>query len=511
MRSLRNRRWKGILCLALASALLTGCAAKETAPGARMTLPPAEARYLAPENDMDQGYEQSVLLYLPSLEGTQLLAVPAQAQLSASRHSAQTLCEMLFAQPGGAATRPVGGETVLALAGTDAVEVSGQVATVSLAASALRLSHEQLYTLGQAIANTLCQFGDLQYVNVLIAGVQPGLNVAGTLPAGAFQPNTREDLSTLWARAGAPVTTGRRAFTAALYFPAPSGKGILCEARSLSFPSQDIPGMAVTLLEALSAGAEQLPAAPVCTQLRALLQGMPTLQETGGGRRLQLQFSEEMNAALINAGVTRSVMMAALTYTMTTFLPGLDGVEIAIGNERITAVTPSGTYNGAGEQISFADGLMRRRDFSGFLLSECTLYFENGEGKLTAVQRPVPFYEAHSARALVQQLLLGPQPFDSAAGLGPVMPQGMRIADLLGVSYAEQTLILNFSAQWPALCADMSAAEEKRMIYALVNTLCELQGVRKAAFFVQGAQPDTLAGGIYLPGDFLPNADLVSP
>lgn len=511
MRSLRNRGIKQIVLLLCLTLPLSGCVGQQAAPGAQMTLPPAEARYQAPENDMDQGYEQSVLLYLPSLEGTQLLAVPASASLSAARHSAQTLCEMLLSQPGGAATQPLGGEVALSLAGTDAVEVSGQVATVSLSASALRLSHEELYAVGQALANTLCQFGDLQYVNVLIAGVQPGLNVAATLPAGAFQPNTREDLSTLWARAGAPLTAGRRSFTAALYFPAPSGKGILCEARSLSFSAQDIPGMAVTLLEALSAGAEQLPNVPVCAQLRGLLTGLPSLQETGGARRLQLRFSEELNAALINAGITRSVMMASLTYTLTTFLPGIDGIEVMIGSEAITSLTPSGTYSGAGEQISFADGLMRRRDFSGFLLSECALYFANGNGGLTRVLRPVPFYEAHSPRALFQQLLLGPQPFDSVSGLEAVLPQGMRSADLLGVSYAQQTLILNFSAQWPALCEGLADGAEKRMIYAFVNTLCEMQGVKKTAFFVQGEQPETLAGSIYLPGDFLPNQDIVAP
>jgi len=498
-------------CLLGVSLLLSGCAGKEAAPGAQLTLPPAEMRYQAPENDISQGYEQSVLMYLPSLEGTQLLAVPVTAQLSASRHSAQTLCEMLLAQPGGAATQPVGGEVGLSLAGTDAVEVSGQVATVSLAASALRLSHEQMYMAGQAIANTLCQFGDLQYVNVLISGVQPGLNVAATLPAGAFQPNTREDLSTLWARASAPFTAGRRSFTAALYFPAPSGKGILCEARSLAFSTQDIPGMALTLMEAMGAGADQLPGVPACPQLRSLLIGSPSLQETGGARRLALRFSEELNGALISAGITRSVMMAAMTYTFTTFLPGIDGIEVTIGSERVTSLTPSGTYNGAGEQINFPDGLMRRRDFSGFLLSECALYFPNGEGTLTRVLRPVPFYEAGSARALVQQLLLGPQPFDSVTGLAPALPQGLRLADLLGVAYADQTLLLNFSSQWPALCQGMDAAAEKRMIYALVNTLCELQGVKKAAFFVQGEQPESLAGSIYLPGDFLPNADITAP
>ncbi|MCR4886764.1 MAG: GerMN domain-containing protein [Clostridiales bacterium] len=507
-----DRRWKRLGCLMAAALLLSGCVGQEKAPGGpQLTLPPAEKRYEAPENDINQGYEQTVLLYLPSLEGTQLLAYPVKAQFSASRHNAQTLCEMLLSQPSAGAAQAVGGDVTLTLSGTDAVEVSGQVATVSLGASALRLSHEQLYLVGQALANTLCQFGDLQYVNVLIAGVQPGLNVASTLPAGAFQPNTREDLSTLWARAGAPATAGRRSFAAAVYFPAPAGKGILCEGRTLSFSSQDLPGMAVTLLEAIGAGAEKLPNAPACPRLREMLADSPVLEETGGVRRLSLHFREEMNSALIDAGITRSVMMAAMTYTFTTFLPGLDGIEVVIGEESITSLTPSGTYSGAGEQIRFADGLMRRRDFSGFLLAECALYFSDGNGRLTRVLRPVPFYEAYSARALVQLLLLGPQPFDSVSGLRPVLPQGLRPADLLGVSYADQALVLNFSDQWPILCEGMDAAAEKQMIYALVNTLCELQGVKKAAFFVQGEQPDSLAGHIYLPGDFLPNPDLVTP
>lgn len=504
-----KRRLQCLVCLMGVCALLCGCAARETSPAAQLTLPPAENRYQAPENDISQSYSQTVLLYLPSLDGSQLLAVPAQAQLSASRHSAQTLCEMLLRQEGGAATRPVGGDTVLSLAGTDAVEVSGQVATVSLAASALRLSHEEMFLVGQALANTLCQFGDLQYVNVLISGVQPGLNVASTLPAGAFQPNTREDVSTLWARAGAPLTGSRRSFAAAVYLPAPSGKGILCEGRTLSFAGQDIPSMAAALLEAIGGGAEQLPNVPACPALRSLLLAEPAVQETGGTRRLTLRFSEELNGALISAGITRSVMMAAITYTMTTFLPGIDGIEVTVGGERIAAVTPSGTYNGAGEQINFQDGMMRRRDFSAFLLAECALYFAGGDGALHRVLRPVPFYEACSARALIQQLALGPQPFDSQTGLSPVLPDGLRAADLLGVAWADQTLILNFSAQWPALCQGMDVSAEKRMIYALVNTVCELRGVKKAAFLVQGGQPDTLAGSVYLPGYFLPSEDMI--
>ena len=505
-----NDRWKRLGCLLAACLMLTGCAAQESGTTAQLTLPPAQYRHAAPENDTSQGYEQTVLLYLPSLDGTKLLAVPQTASLSASRNRSRTLCEMLLAHSGTAAAAPVGGDIALALSDTDAVETSGQTVTVSLAASALRLSHEQLFTVGQAIANTLGQFGDVQYVNVLISGVQPGMNIAATLPAGCFQPNSREDLSVLWSRASAPLSTGRRSFAAALYYPAPSGKGILCETRTLSFTSSDFSGMAVTLLDALSAGAETLPNAPRCSDLASFLREKPTIGETGGTRRLVFRFTEELNAALINAGITRSVMMASLCCTMTTFLPGIEGIEVQIGSERINTLTPSGTYNGAGEIITFQDGLMRRRDFSGFLLEECALYFADAQGKLVKTYRPIPFYEAASARALVEQLMLGPQPFDSRGGLSPVLPEGLRSADLLGVGFEDQTLLLNFSAQLGALAQGMDGQAEALMIYSMVNTVCQLPGVKRTALFIQGSQPDSLAGAIYLPGDFLPNTDMVA-
>lgn len=506
-----NHRWKRLGCLTAACLLLAGCAAQESGgTGAQLTLPPAQYRYAAPENDMSQDYEQAVMLYLPSLDGTKLLAVPQNAELSASRQRSRALCELLLAHPGTEAVAPVGGDVTLALSDTDPVEVSGQVVTVSLAASALRLSHEQLFTAGQAIANTLGQFGDVQYVNVLISGAQPGMNIAATLPAGCFQPNSREDLSTLWSRASAALSSGRRSFAAALYYPAPSGKGILCEARTLSFTASDLSGMALTLLDALSAVAETLPNVPRCPELSSFLREAPTLGEAGGVRRLVIRFSEDLNAALINAGITRSVMMASLCCTLTTFLPGIGGIEVQIGSERINTLTPSGTYNGAGEIITFQDGLMRRRDFSGFLLEECVLYFANGKGKLEKTYRPIPYYEAASARALVEQLMAGPQPYDSRTNLSAVLPAGLRSADLLGVGYEDQTLLLNFSAQLGALAKDMDFDTEALLIYSLVNTVCQLPGVKRAALFVQGSQPDSLSGNIYLPGDFLPNTDMVA-
>lgn len=497
-------------CLLCAAALLlTGCGGKTIAPSASVTLPPPEVKAAAPENDSAQTYAQSVSLYLPSRDGTRLIAVPETAELSLSRPSAQALCQLLLAHPGTENAAPVGGDVALSLSGTEAVEVSGRVATVSLGASALRLSYEQLFAVGQALANTLCQFGDVEYVNLLISGVQPGLNVAATLPAGCFQQNTRENLSTLWARASAPQTGTRRALVAALYYPAPGGKGVLCEAQTLAFADLNPGPVMTTLLDALSAGAETLSGVPQYPGLTALLTKEPTVSETNGSRRAVLHFDASLNDQLLAAGITRSVMVASLVYTLTTFLPGIEGVELHIGSEKITTLTPSGTYLNAGETMNFPDGLMRRSDFSAFLLTPCTLYFASGEGKLRQAVRAVPFYEGCSVRAIVGQLMQGPQPYDSPSGLSAALPEGLRDADLLGVSYENGVVMLNFSSQLITKCQGFSPAQERQMVYSLVNTLTQLPGVRRVCFFILGDQPQSFAGALYLPGDFMPNLDLI--
>ena len=85
----------GLLCLLCACFLLSGCQSRTAAANPRATLPPVVSRLTAPENDLNQTYEQTVLLYLPARDGSQLLAVPQTATLSASRIILQTqLCKV---------------------------------------------------------------------------------------------------------------------------------------------------------------------------------------------------------------------------------------------------------------------------------------------------------------------------------------------------------------------------------------------------------------------------------
>lgn len=513
-----KKKWKRAyaLLLCLSTAALQGCTSGITALNHEtgVTLPPAQVSWKAPTGDTNQELTQSVLLYVPDITGTRLIAQPDRISYSAARHPAEATLRQLFAFAGNSAATRLTQDITLQLSTVNPVEISGDTATVNLGASALTLEHSELYVVCQAIANTLCQWGDIKYVNVLVSSAQPGLDVGASVPAGCFTQNLSDTIDTLssYAQSLSQSSADRRFSTAAtLYYPTYSGKGILAETRVLNFASRDKTTLIETLLDALSSGAQRIQGVPAVPMLASYLNEEPRVQDVAvsGGQQAALYFRSSFNDALISAGIPRSVMMASLVYTITTFVPGISGVTVYIGDELVSAIVPSGVYEGAGESIGFEGGLMRRSSFSAFLLSQVTLYFADGSEKLVATQRPVPYYQARSVRYLLNCLMQGPQPYDSVGGLQAVMPADMKDADILGVAVTERRALINWSQGFMNACAEFDEAQERLLIYAAVNTLTELSEVGSAAFFIAGAQPDSLSGHMYLPGEFMRNMSLV--
>ena len=353
MRMKIKRALVSALCLALCLCLC-GCVAGVDALNktSSVTLPPAQVEYDAPTGDTNQETAQSVLLYVPSAAGTRLIAQTEKIVLSAARHPAEATLRRLFAFAGNDSAQSLSPDVTLQLSTVNPVEISGDTATVNLAAAALSLSHSDLYVVCQAIANTLTQWGDIRYVNVLVSSIQPGLDVGASVPAGCFAANAADTIDAMLTasqtQSAAPADR-RISLNATLYYPTYSGKGILAETRTLSFAGRDKGEMIKTLLSALSQGAQTLGNTPAMPDLSAYLTEAPAVQEiaVSGGQCAVLRFTQSFNDVLIAAGIPRSVMMAALTYTLTTFVPGLSGVTAYIGDELVSVVVPGGVYEGA--------------------------------------------------------------------------------------------------------------------------------------------------------------------
>lgn len=505
-----------ILLMAL-SVLLSGCgSAIPRSPQSFVTLPPMDSKYPAPENGTAPEYAETVLLCLPAQSDGQLVMLPERILLPQDQHPGETVLKKLFSFQGNERAKALYPEAQLQLQ-PNGFEISGDVATVNLGAAAGLLKGPELFTLRRAIANTLTQWQDIRYVNVLVDGKEPGMSAKSPLPIGSLQQTRNEDAPALWdslsARAAQRDPEGQRfSSLCTLYFPAPSGRGVLAEVRTVSFRGQRPDQLALGLLEALSAGSQAQPQLPRVPDLVALLAEQPDLiTEENGNGVLRLHLLQIANEVFIEAGIPRSVMLASLSFTLSTFIPRLKGLCVQIGNEVIEAIVPSGIYEGAGEQILFSDGQLRRADFASFLLTECSLYFATPEGQLVKVIRPVPYQLAFSKHYLIAQLMEGPQLYDSRQGLQPIFPPGITTDDLIAAGQDKSTALINFSSNTAQQTKSLSPMREKLLIYGLVNTLCDSRGVSRVRLYIEGEQPEALAGAVYLPGEFMRNPDIMRP
>ena len=136
---------KPLMLLALLCALcalLCACSnelpASQAAP--ELTLPPALQSYVAPIGDAALEYTADATLFLPRHSGERLISFTGPVSFSASRPPAESLVRTLLNHSGTDSAASLGGNTQLSLYGANPVEVSCNVATVNLAASALQVS-----------------------------------------------------------------------------------------------------------------------------------------------------------------------------------------------------------------------------------------------------------------------------------------------------------------------------------------------------------------------------------
>ena len=306
-----------------------GLPASEASP--EITLPPAVQSYVAPIGDAALEYTADVTLYLPRHSGSRLTAVVSPVTFSASRPRVESLVRALLNHSGTSTAAALGGNVKLALYGANPVEVSRNAATVNLAASALQLNRGDLYIAFQAIANTLTELKEIDYVNFLIVDHPVGLDVANTLPMGSFSRSLSEDLSSVYEqrlsrRVGLNESAEDKSLSAnvTLYYPLAGTPGLLSEVRSLSFANQKPSDMIVQIMRELSKGASVSEIdSPPLNLLVEMLTGDPEVAYSDelGGSVITLNFSYSLNDMLEKANVSRANCMASLCYTLCSFFP----------------------------------------------------------------------------------------------------------------------------------------------------------------------------------------------
>lgn len=495
---------KTVLCLCLcATLLLGGCVSSMPAESKdALPLPSVRPGPDAPVGDTQSDRTISAVLYLPSADGSRLSAQVSRITVAAGESEHEVIVRVLLDAISNSSFS--GGQQLRLASVSFPVEVTGEIATVNLNTSARVLGIEALYALRMAITNTLTELPGIQYVNTLINGWDTGLDVAMTLPVGVMARYPSGDVTAFWSQMEAQraAETGELQKTAALYFASREGGMMMAEARNVTFASRDLAGYAQKLLEELSTGAVQLPDARVLTPPTDYFERNAEVVENADAteRTVVLRLREEVDDFLLLRDGTRAQMLMTVCYTLCSFLPRLDGVVTYIGGERVTEMTlPDGSLWHAD------DGVLRRAALCDFAADACSVYYPLADGSgLRAVRLPVAQRYRTSPRALLRQLMRAPRD----ESLGAALPEGVTDADVIGVKIAGDTALVNFSQSFADACAGFDFTRERNMIYAIVNTLTEMEGVSRVRFYVDGAQT-ALAGHLFLPGEFLRSSGLI--
>jgi len=507
-----NRRFRRIVALGMTMimlAFLSGCGRnREVEKNPAPTLPLPQVSWTAPDGDGVVGQRRTATLYLRAANGMQL--IPREVTLEAAElHDLVTSLVTIFLNtPEDAEVIPWTEGRPITLYGYEPVEISGSICTVNLGTGALQLSSSDFYTMCVGLASTLCSLDEISFVNVLSADMSVGLDVSSILPMGSLTAHPDENLPVLWEQMEARRTPlGQDASLtplnamATLYDPLTDGVGIICENRILTFPGQTPEQLAMGLLRAIGDVRKNKTGDANLPDLADYMVYEPLTSELEkGGRLITLSFRKEVETLLEAWQTDLPCLAAAVTMTLTTFMPGVSAVSFRVNDTPITEL------NGTPGSVTALGGLLRRNMFQSWLMGNATVYFSR-DGYLTACQRPMDRQRTGTPRALLTELMAGPTERERNQGLEAVMPPALREDDVLGIAAVGDTLLINLSEGLRSEIQAWGKEREAQLCYSMVNTVAMNCRLSRVCFFFEGKQIETIAGEIYWAGEFLCNPE----
>ncbi len=483
---------------------LTGCVSvplTQVQQAGDVTLPlPSEKIPKAPTGDSRAETTNRVTLYYVSADQQQLAPLQQAIKLSGEEMLAEKVVSRLLEGKDylAAGLKPIAPE------GTrlNWLEQSQGVVTLDLSVDALEMDAQAMCWMEAAITNTLTRLPGIECVNILIGGKE---ETAMMLPTGTMR-RTDLTLTALWAqqetddkRFDAGPETAQIERDVTLYFAGWSDGRMLLEVRRVTLDTHEF---SEVIIEELKKGPMTTSQAHAVLPNDAELIYTPDFDPLDDGRTvLKLAFSEGLFAQLERDGLSAWQLFGSLSLTLCRFIPELDGLRIWVGDNLVTEIVDGARH------VALPEGVISPDLFDGAVGRVAKLYFSDGEGKLITVERLMDRQSATSARALLEALIAGPLVFDG--GAKSVVPDGITSADLLGIRIEDRTALVNLSSNFYRLCQGLTRDEERSLIYAMVNTLCGLDGITRVRFYIAGEVADTLSQSVYLRGALMPNPGIV--
>lgn len=211
--------------------------------------------------------------------------------------------------------------------------------------------------------------------------------------------------------------------------------------------------------------------------------------------KLILTFSENYNGL---DPVTEVLCRAAYVRTLTQ-IPGVEEVEFYVGGNPLADVY--GEPIGAMKGVDFIDNT--DIELNAYEEGNLTIYFANKEGTrlVPTTVEAVVGNGISVEKLVVERLIAGPS--TSTRGVYDTIPKDTK---LISVSSDDGVCYVNLSEEFLKPRPDVT---EMVSLYSIVNSLCELPGITKVQFSINGDTEKTFLEDITFAVPFEKNTELI--
>lgn len=473
---------KKVIALMIAGVfLLTGCAGivKEDA---KPTEYAGNLAQVYQQVDLTPGIEKTPALYFLNADRTTLVAETRSITIEQNTRPERQVVEELLKGPKDENLLPVAAGFEL-----DTIETMYNVVNVNLTTSQQK-SEDQIFTLCLALANTLSEFLNVNYVNVYVNGRAAGYqSVPDRIePVGALTKN-QGIIADEIAKQAQHATTAE--IPTVLYFLDNSEKYLVPEVRNLQYENGNYVSR---IIEELANGPEEMYFYRQSLDSSIRMVGEPLIETDTAGRNV-LVVDLNKSPVVFTQGFEdgETLAIASIVYTLLGFYPNVDAIRF--------------TVNG----VAVSENIYTKNEFKDYIGATVRLYFPNADStKLMAVDRTISQGIASFPSTIVSELISGPAETDSS-DLWPAFPEGVTTEDVKDVYVANDIVVVDFNAGILDKLKDMSSEDEMLMVYSIINSLTYLPDIRLVQFLVDGQRTQNISNTIDVRDPMMKNPGII--
>ena len=324
-----------------------------------------------------------------------------------------------------------------------------------------------------AIYYTLNSIDGIQYVNVFVGNKEFGYKYKpfGTLKKYNIDTYKSEFIN---GEASNTQTVEKRNIT--LYFADKNGVYIVPEVRTVDISDNSYVISVVN--ELIKGPVDKTVAKGILTAGCGITSA--SVVTDNGVRTLVLRFKNLPKLAENSGLKSEELTYASIVYSVAGFLVDIDRVEIYSGNDIVFSQTTSGKSYFHSKEL-----------YSKYLGDQISLYFPDAtKTQLYKISRTVFNGDSLDPTKILLELLKGPNSNETSLAQ-PIFPEGISDKDILSVQIEGDTIYVNFSSNFYNVLSQ-SNSNEFITAFSIVNTLCQIPGVDKVQFLMDGQKKEAL-------------------